>query len=163
MPIDDNELESAMRAVLTGPSPVDLSMLVTKHWLRERRNHLSLLVVDDSPTNRMVARRLLERRGHRVDIAESGFDAIRAVEQHRFDVILLDMQLSDIDSQEVASTIRRHGASVPIIGMASKRTDSLVSLMAKTGVDEIISKPLQVAELLRTIEAGVDESSLAGL
>ena len=77
--------------------------------------------------------------------------------------VLLDMQLSDIDSQEVASTIRRHGASVPIIGMASKRTDSLVSLMAKTGVDEIISKPLQVAELLRTIEAGVDESSLAGL
>ena len=163
MPIDDNELESAMRAVLTGPSPVDLSMLVTKHWLRERRNHLSLLVVDDSPTNRMVARRLLERRGHRVDIAESGFDAIRAVEQHRFDVILLDMQLSDIDSQEVASTIRRHGASVPIIGMATRKTEGLVNLMIRTGVDEIISKPLQVAELLRAIEAGVDDSSMVGL
>jgi two-component system sensor histidine kinase/response regulator len=163
MPIDEDELDGAMRAVLTGPSPVDLSMLVTKHWLRERRNHLSLLVVDDSPTNRMVARRLLERRGHRVDIAESGYDAIKAVEEHRFDVILLDVQLPDIDAREVASTIRRYGANVPIIGMASRKTDGLVNVMSRTGINEIISKPLQVAELLRTIEAGVDDASVAGL
>jgi len=162
MPIDDGELEGALRAVLTGPSPVDLSRLVTKHWLRERRSHLSLLVVDDSPTNRMVARRLLERRGHRVDIAESGYDAIKAVEEHRFDVILLDVQLPDIDAREVASTIRRYGPDVPIIGMASRKTDGLVNIMTRTEIDGIISKPLQVAELLRTIEAGFENSSMAG-
>jgi CheY-like chemotaxis protein len=163
MPIGEDELERAIRAVLTGPSPVDLSTLVTKHWLRERRNHLSLLVVDDSPTNRMVARRLLERRGHRVDIAESGYDAIKAVEEHRFDVILLDVQLPDIDAREVASTIRRYGPDTPIIGMASKKTDGLVNVMTRTGIDEIISKPLQVAELLRTIESRVEDSSAAGM
>lgn len=165
MPIDDDELEGAVRAVLTGPSPVDLSMLVTKHWLRERRNHLSLLVVDDSPTNRMVARRLLERRGHRVDIAESGYEAIKAVEGHRFDVILLDVQLPDLEAGEVASTIRRYegGSTVPIIGMASRKTEGLVNLLRRRGIDNIISKPLQVAELLRTIEAGVGESTAASL
>ena len=163
MPIGEDELERAIRAVLTGPSPVDLSTLVTKHWLRERRNHLSLLVVDDSPTNRMVARRLLERRGHRVDIAESGYDAIKAVEEHRFDVILLDVQLPDIDAREVASTIRRYGPDTPIIGMAPKKTDGLVNVMTRTGIDEIISKPLQVAELLRTIESRVEDSSAAGM
>jgi CheY-like chemotaxis protein len=163
MPIDDGELESAIRAVLTGPSPVDLSMLVTKHWLRERRNHLSLLVVDDSPTNLMIATRLLERRGHRVDIAESGHGAIKAVKDHRFDVILLDAHLPDIDAREMVESIRRHGANVPIIGMATRKTEGLVNLMIRTGVDEIISKPLQVAELLRAIEAGVDDSSMVGL
>ena len=163
MPIGEDELERAILAVLIGPSPVDLSTLVTKHWLRERRNHLSLLVVDDSPTNRMVARRLLERRGHRVDIAESGYDAIKAVEEHRFDVILLDVQLPDIDAREVASTIRRYGPDTPIIGMASKKTDGLVNVMTRTGIDEIISKPLQVAELLRTIESRVEDSSAAGM
>jgi two-component system sensor histidine kinase/response regulator len=162
MPIDDNELEGAVRAVLTGPSPVDLSTLVTKHWLRERRRHMSLLVVDDSPTHRMVARRILERRGHRVDIAETGYDALRAVEEHRFDVVLLDMRLPDIDGVEVVAGIRRAehaGTRVPIIGMSSNNTPDVAARVTRAGGDGVISKPLQISEMLRTIDLATDDAA----
>jgi two-component system sensor histidine kinase/response regulator len=156
MPITDDVLQGAVKAVLAGPSPVDLSMLVTKHWLRERRRHLSLLVVDDSPTHRMVARRILERRGHRVEVADSGLEALKAVDDHRFDVVLLDLRLPDIDGVDVAAGIREGeapGSRVAIIGMAARNTGDLDGKMVRSGVDGIVSKPFQVAELLRTIEA----------
>ncbi len=55
-PIPAEDVRMAIEAVISGPSPLDLTVLVTKHWLRERRQHLDVLVVDDSPTHRMVAR-----------------------------------------------------------------------------------------------------------
>lgn len=155
-PLDDGELEGAIRAVLAGPSPVDLAMLVTKHWLRERRNHLSLLVVDDSPTNRMIARRLLERRGHRVDTARSGGEALALAKEHRFDAVLLDTHITD--TSEIASAVRRHdveGLRTAVVAMASKRTEEMENSLARAGIDKVIGKPLQVGELLRTIEANV--------
>lgn len=166
MPIDDDELENAVKAVLTGPSPVDLSTLVTKHWLRERRRHLSLLVVDDSPTNRLVARRILERRGHRVDIAETGRDALEQVEEHRFDLVLIDTRLPDMDGLDVIAGVRNSetpGFEVSIIAMTSKHASELAGRAIRAGADGVVSKPLQITELLRTIEAVTDDAVTAGL
>jgi len=163
-PLTDDVIQGAVRAVLTGPSPVDLSMLVTKHWLRERRRHLSLLVVDDSPTHRMVAKRILERRGHRVDVVDCGLDALKAVGEHRFDVILLDLWLPDIGGMEVAGEIRRGESAatrVPIIGMAAEGVVDMAAEALLAGMDAFVVKPFQVAELLRAIESAVDEEAPA--
>ncbi|GBD83816.1 signal transduction histidine-protein kinase BarA [bacterium BMS3Abin02] len=163
-PLTDDVIQGAVRAVLTGPSPVDLSMLVTKHWLRERRRHLSLLVVDDSPTHRMVAKRILERRGHRVDVVDCGLDALKAVGEHRFDVILLDLWLPDIGGMEVAGEIRRGESAatrVPIIGMAAEGVVDMAAEALRAGMDAFVVKPFQVAELLRAIESAVDEEAPA--
>jgi len=159
-PLTDDVMQGAIRAVLTGPSPVDLSTLVTKHWLRERRRHLSLLVVDDSATHRMVAKRILERRGHRVDVVDCGLDALKAAGEHRFDVILLDLWLPDIGGMEVAAEIRQGESArtrVPIIGMAAEVAGDIADQVLRAGMDAFVAKPFQVAELLRTIESAVED------
>ncbi|NIA24260.1 MAG: response regulator [Gammaproteobacteria bacterium] len=161
-PLTDDVVQGAIQAVLTGPSPVDLSTLVTKHWLRERRRHLSLLVVDDSPTHRMVAKRILERRGHHVDVVDCGLDALKAVGEHRFDVILLDLWLPDIGGMEVAAEIRRGESArtrVPIIGTAAEGVVDMSSRVLRAGMDAFVAKPFQVVELLRTIESAVEDEA----
>lgn len=113
-------------------------------------------MVDDSPTNRMIARRLLERRGHRVDTARSGGEALALAREHRFDAVLLDTHITD--TSEIASAVRRHdveGLRTAVVAMASKRTEEMENSLARAGIDEVIGKPLQVGELLRTIEANV--------
>lgn len=158
-PIPAEDVRLAIEAVIAGPSPVDLTMLVTKHWLRERRRRLNILVVDDSPTHRMVARRILERRGHRISAAASGHEAIEVVGSHRFDVVLMDLWMPGMGGFEAALGIRaveEEGERVPIIAMSADTVGELADSLAEADMDGIIAKPFQVPQLLRTIEHLVD-------
>ena len=159
-PILAEDLRMAIEAVINGPSPLDLTVLVTKHWLRERRRHLSILVVDDSPTHRMVARRLLERRGHRVSTAAGGPEAIEAIQAHRFDVVLLDLWMPGMGGFETAAAIRSaegREERVPIIAMSADSVPELDENLTDADMDGLIAKPFQVPELLRAIEHLVTE------
>jgi CheY-like chemotaxis protein/nitrogen-specific signal transduction histidine kinase len=159
-PIPAEDVRGAMEAVIGGPSPLDLTVLVTKHWLRERRRHLNILVVDDSPTHRMVARRILERRGHRISAAGSGREAIEAVQTHRFDIILLDLWMPGMGGFEAAAAIRAtedRGERVPIIAMSADTVSELDENLADAGMDGLIAKPFQVPQLLQAIEYLVED------
>ncbi len=159
-PIPAEDMRGAVEAVISGPSPLDLTVLVTKHWLRERRRHLNILVVDDSPTHRMVAKRILERRGHRISAAASGREAIEAAQAHRFDIILLDLWMPGMGGFEAAAAIRAaedRVERVPIIAMSADTVSELDENLADAGMDGLIAKPFQVPQLLGTIEHLVDE------
>jgi len=159
-PIPAEDVRLAIEAVISGPSPLDLTVLVTKHWLRERRRHLNILVVDDSPTHRMVARRILERRGHRVSAAANGPEAIEAAQTHRFDIVLLDLWMPGMGGFEAAAAIRaaeERGERVPIIAMSADTVSELDENLADADMDGLIAKPFQVSQLLRTIEHLIDE------
>lgn len=159
-PIPAEDVRGAVEAVISGPSPLDLTVLVTKHWLRERRRHLDILVVDDSPTHRMVAKRILERRGHRISAAGSGREAIEAVETHRFDIILLDLWMPGMGGFETAAAIRAdedRAERVPIIAMSAETVSELGESLAEAGMDGLIAKPFQVPQLLQTIEHLIED------
>ncbi|MDR9450118.1 MAG: response regulator [Acidimicrobiia bacterium] len=159
-PIPAEDVRGAVEAVINGPSPLDLTVLVTKHWLRERRRHLNILVVDDSPTHRMVAKRILERRGHRISAAGSGREAIEAVQTHRFDIILLDLWMPGMGGFETAAAIRVNedrAERVPIIAMSAETVSELNESLAEAGMDGLIAKPFQVPQLLRTIEHLIED------
>lgn len=154
-PIPAEDVRLAIEAVIGGPSPLDLTVLVTKHWLRERRQHLDILVVDDSPTHRMVAKRLLERRGHRVSVAGSGREGVETSQAHRFDIILLDLWMPGMGGFEAAAAIRaaeERGERVPIIAMSADTVSELTDNLADADMDGLIAKPFQVPQLLSTIE-----------
>jgi CheY-like chemotaxis protein/nitrogen-specific signal transduction histidine kinase len=154
-PIPAEDVRLAIEAVIGGPSPLDLTVLVTKHWLRERRRHLDILVVDDSPTHRMVAKRLLERRGHRVSLASSGLEGVETSQAHRFDIILLDLWMPGMGGFEAAAAIRANeerGERVPIIAMSADTVSELTDNLADADMDGLIAKPFQVPQLLSTIE-----------
>lgn len=153
-PID---VATAVSEVIAGPAPFDLTVLVTRHWLRERRRRLSILVVDDSPTLRMTSSRLLERRGHSVRTVGGGDAAIDAVRTHRYDAIVMDINMPGMDGYEATARIRssEFGDEVPIIAVSSQADEVVEARVIAAGASELLSRPFEVFELVAAIERAI--------
>ena len=152
-PVSHSELLDAVRLVTSERMQPDI--LVTKHWLRERRPRLRLLLADDSPTNRMLAIRLLEKRGHSVTSVEDGLKAVEAVQESSFDAVLMDVQMPELDGLEASRIIRQWegGKShIPIVALTAHAMESDRQRCLDAGMDAYVSKPFSADELYATVE-----------
>jgi chemosensory pili system protein ChpA (sensor histidine kinase/response regulator) len=113
------------------------------------------LVVDDSITMRRVTQRLLERNGFRVVTARDGIDAIGVLQDHRPDIILLDVEMPRMDGYEFARHVRSQTglAGVPIIMVTSRVSDKHRARAIEVGVNDYLGKPYQERELLQAVNA----------
>ena len=116
---------------------------------------LRVLVVEDVELNRCIVGTLLEDEGHTVRFAADGYGALELHERERFDTILLDIQLPDLDGMEVARRIRRHPdackAGVRIVALTASITTDEVGRYREAGVDTVVGKPFDFDELLRSL------------
>jgi chemosensory pili system protein ChpA (sensor histidine kinase/response regulator) len=113
------------------------------------------LVVDDSITMRRVTQRLLERNGFRVVTARDGIDAIGVLQDHRPDIILLDVEMPRMDGYEFARHVRSQAslAGVPIVMVTSRVSDKHRARAIEVGVNDYLGKPYQERELLQAVNA----------
>ncbi len=114
-----------------------------------------VLVVEDYPSNRVIARTHLESLGCRVEEAENGRQAIELVESGGFDLILMDIQMPEMDGVEATTYIRRSlgKENIPIIGLtANAFTEDLVQYR-QAGMNGVITKPLRRESFLDEIRA----------
>jgi chemosensory pili system protein ChpA (sensor histidine kinase/response regulator) len=111
------------------------------------------LVVDDSITMRRVTQRLLERHGMRVVTAKDGIEAIGVLEDHRPDIILLDIEMPRMDGYEFATHVRSipDTAQLPIIMVTSRVSDKHRARAIELGVNDYLGKPYQENELLNAV------------
>jgi CheY-like chemotaxis protein len=132
--------------------------LVTVHALRERRTQLRILVAEDNSVNQVLARRLLEKRGHSVELAENGKVAVDALERGTFDLILMDVQMPVLGGLEAAACIRERekargdGARIPIIALTANAMAGDRERCIGAGMDEYLTKPLQARDLFAAME-----------
>jgi signal transduction histidine kinase/CheY-like chemotaxis protein len=132
--------------------------LVTVHTLRERRTQLRVLVAEDNAVNQTLARRLLEKRGHTVVIAENGRAALDALERDAFDLILMDVQMPVLGGLEAASCIREReriaggGLRIPIIALTANAMAGDRERCIGSGMDEYLTKPIQARDLFAVME-----------
>ena len=113
---------------------------------------LDILLVEDSVVIRTVLARLLEK--HNVVMACNGKEAVTMMGKERFDIVLMDVQMPEMDGLEATAVIREReeGYRTPIVAMtASTMTDDRDQCLA-AGMDGYIAKPIQPEELRRTIE-----------
>jgi len=82
------------------------SALVTRHTLREGRNRLRILLVEDNAVNQLVALRLLEKYGHTVRVAANGKRALEELEKETYDLIFMDVQMPEMNGWEATQAIR---------------------------------------------------------
>ncbi|RVU42439.1 response regulator [Lujinxingia sediminis] len=121
---------------------------------------LCVLLVEDSEVNQKVARGLLARGNHRVELARDGQEAIDAFERdpQRFDLILMDIQMPRVDGFEATRQIRALEAespaerTVPIVALTAHAMKGDRERMLREGMDDYLAKPLQPDELMRVIE-----------
>src|SRR6266436_4573816 len=107
-PVRQWELREAILSVLGMDQEKNESApLLTRHTLRQTRRRLHVLLAEDNAINRELVVRLLSNRGHSVVVASNGKQAVSALETQRFDVVLMDVQMPEMDGFEATAAIRQ--------------------------------------------------------
>jgi signal transduction histidine kinase/ActR/RegA family two-component response regulator len=107
---------------------------------------LAVLVAEDSPVNQLLVRRLLEKAGHQVTIVDTGVAAIEAVARARFDAVLMDVQMPEMDGFDATSRIRaaeNGGRRLPIIALTAHAIQGDRERCLAAGMDAYVSKPIR--------------------
>ncbi|MQA30727.1 MAG: response regulator [Luteitalea sp.] len=158
-PVRRPELRDAIVLALDlQSSEADRPPLITRHSLREGRPPGRILVVEDNSVNQLVARRLLERRGHQVVMAKSGEEALAILDDAAsvgLGCVLMDVQMPGMDGLECTRIIRAReritGAHLPIIAMTAHAMKGDEARCLAAGMDAYLSKPIQLNQLFDVI------------
>ncbi len=118
----------------------------------------SVLLVEDNAVNQQVAAGLLERIGLTVTIAENGAVALAAAARQRFDFILMDMQMPEMDGLEATRQLRARGDMTPIIGLTANAFISDRDACLAAGMDGFASKPVTRAKIEDAMAAVAPET-----
>lgn len=127
-----------------------------KPVLAPAARRLHVLVVDDDRVNQKLVGSILTRRGHEVETASCGLDALKLMERKQFHVVVMDVQMPGMTGHEAAVAIRKMGdpasRSVPMIAltanaMAGAKEDCLAS-----GMNDYLSKPIDRTRLIELVE-----------
>ena len=113
-----------------------------------------VLVAEDNPLNFELVRDLLDARGHAVEWARDGEEALRLARTGRFDLLLLDLHMPRLDGLEVIRAIRAEPPERPLKVIALT-ADAMVGVredLFAAGVDGYLSKPLDLGALIREME-----------
>ncbi|MDP2606644.1 MAG: response regulator [Deltaproteobacteria bacterium] len=159
-PIKPLELRSAILLALGARSAErDRLALVTRHSLREGRETGRILLVENNSINQLVARRLLERRGHTVVVANNGRDALAILDEAAFvgfGCLLMDIQMPEMDGLECTAIIRDKekmtGSHLPIIAITAYAMQGDEARCLAAGMDAYLSKPFKPVEFFDLIE-----------
>lgn len=123
---------------------------------------LMILLAEDTPANQKLIESILLKRGHRVSVAANGKEALEQISKTGFDVVIMDLQMPMMDGYQATAAIRdrerqtdRH---IPIIALTAHSTASDRNACLEAGMDAYLSKPINVAELIRVTEASAQNS-----
>ncbi|MDN3521686.1 response regulator [Halomonas ramblicola] len=126
-----------------------------------------VLLVEDGLTNQKVAIDLLTQRGHDVELACNGVEALEAIAREAFDVVLMDIHMPVMDGLAATREIRRReaasGAHSRVVAMTASATREDRERCLAAGMDDYVTKPFRAAELYRAVEASPHEATLASL
>ena len=126
----------------------------------------SILLVEDNEINQKVALNLLHRDGHAVTIADTGSKAVALAASNRFDVVLMDIQLPEMDGLEATRAIRalpeRERAEVPIVALTANAMPGDPRRFLDAGMLEVLTKPIDPDRLAHVIARAMGDDPGAG-
>jgi len=111
--------------------------------------NISLLVIDDDSVTRQLIEKVLSVNGFDVYSAEDGQTGLELVEEHDFDVILLDWMMPGMDGMEVLKRLKNNGKSeyIPIFMLTGKDSRQDIELAMSLGIEDYITKPFNPSEI----------------
>lgn len=122
---------------------------------RVQGNALHILVAEDYIVNQQYAKRLLEKRGHSVEVAVNGLEAVAMFEKDHFDLVLMDVHMPKMSGFEATAAIREKektlGSHVPIIALTANAMKGDRERCIEAGMDGYVSKPIDQDELFMVI------------
>lgn len=120
-----------------------------------KTENLKVLVVDDILPNQLVARKLIEKHGHKVDVAGDGLQAVQAVQNKQYDLVFMDIRMPELDGLEATRRIRALPdpvSEVMIIAMTANALKEDVEECLQAGMDDFVAKPIDRDKLRMALE-----------
>ena len=115
-------------------------------------SNFRILLAEDNPVNQKVAKRVLTHLGYQVDIVNNGVEAINAIAEKSYDLILMDIQMPEMDGLETTRYIRKQESEsqlppIAIVAMTANATEDDQNICRDAGMSDYISKPIQIDKL----------------
>jgi CheY-like chemotaxis protein len=156
-PVRPSQLFDALHSLLTrraapATRPAAADRPATGHAARPSAR---ILVVEDNAANLKVAVRMVERLGYRADVAANGREAVSALDSVRYDAVLMDCQMPEMDGYDATRKIRMNepgGRRVPIIAMTAAALPRDRDRCLAAGMDDYISKPVRLHIVAAVLE-----------
>ncbi|MFO0996650.1 MAG: CHASE domain-containing protein [Alphaproteobacteria bacterium] len=120
---------------------------------------LRILVAEDNPVNQFLAKAILEKHGHVVDVVANGLEAIEALRTAPYDLVLMDIQMPEMDGMSATRIIRKSPgpvAGIPIIALTANAIDGQRDEYMAAGMDDYLSKPFEAHQLYAVIARWTD-------
>jgi CheY-like chemotaxis protein len=117
-----------------------------------------ILIVEDSVINQKVARALAEKAGYRCEVAANGIEALAAIRERPYDLVLMDVQMPEMDGYTATRRVRGLAGEIartPIVGMTANAMKGDREKCLEAGMDDYISKPINTQEFLQKISQWV--------
>ncbi|MEY3997709.1 MAG: hypothetical protein RLY60_521 [Pseudomonadota bacterium] len=137
------------------PNEAAESTLETHSTQPAQTVHMEVLIAEDNPVNQMVAKMMLERLGHRVQVVADGKQCLQALAQHPFDLLLLDVMMPQMDGLAALAQIRRMEAGtqahLPVMMVTAHAMRGDEERFHSLGADGYLSKPINQASLEKEI------------
>ncbi len=130
-----------------------------------RKNHIDemaearVLVVDDSPDNRMLIGAMLKKTGVHLDMAENGRSGVERALENKYDLVLMDIQMPEMDGYEAIKTLTDQGYDVPVVALTAHAMKGDRERCIKAGFTDYICKPVTRQALLNCLERYTGEHS----
>lgn len=154
--VADSALFASLRAAMRQPPATVGQMVMAPAEADDPPGRsLTVLVAEDNRTNQKVIGRILERAGHRATIVATGQEAVEALEEPGFDLVLMDLNMPELGGIEAVKLLRfTHDVDElpPIIALSADATAQTRAACREVGFSAYLSKPVDTRQLLRTME-----------
>ena len=151
-PVKQSELLDAIVKVLGVNAPEDHRSAAASDSVDAPYGVLEILLAEDNLVNQKLAIGVLKKKGHNITVANNGKEAVDATAEQAFDLVLMDVQMPIMDGFEATHAIRQRevetGQHLPIIAMTAHAMKGDRERCLQAGMDEYISKPIRVQQLL---------------
>ncbi|MGL5630934.1 MAG: response regulator, partial [Azovibrio sp.] len=161
-PLKDNMLRDCLENLLDGgtfprAADNDKPALLTSRNLVEASYHARVLLVEDNPTNRLLAQVLLKKLGHRVDSANNGKEALEKLSKNHYDLVLMDCRMPIMDGYMATRNIRNGvfgvlNPRIPVIAMTANAMEGDREAAFAAGMNDYLTKPINPQVLGKTID-----------
>ncbi len=158
----DYELAHSLQVILRGTEDGITLPLLTQARLAAIRPKIQVLLAEDNRVNQKVATAMLEKGGYAVDVCGNGYEALKLFEQDKYDVVLLDVQMPEMDGLQAVTEIRNleRGTRVPVIAVTAHAMKGDRESMLEAGFDDYIAKPLRAEHLYAVLEGVAPAASV---
>ena len=160
-PFQQSDLESCLSAFSAAGSDQRLDLSSLGHILEGSGRpaagapNLKVLIVEDNPINQKVVLQILNKMGHNAEVAANGVEALHRLERSRYDIVLMDCQMPEMDGFAATSELRRREGRkehTVVIAMTAHALEGDRQRCLSAGMDDYLAKPVRVSDLTEALQ-----------